>query len=987
MSSRQVHQLEETEKASGILGLPPGVTLETETLPSSNHGTSRHGFTFSVGPLRQTHQLEEIKRDLEGRSIEAETLTSSKHGTDRVDTVGPLASQKLLASVILLTAAVLSGYAASSAKSDVSALNALLDQAKAHIVLYQADIQSLTLQHADLVSTYESTIYDAQLAFNRSLTDTQSAYKAELAEVKLQYDEIKLEYAAFVSNSQLALNRSLADTQSAYKAELAEVKLQYDEIKLEYAAFVSNSQLALNRSLADTQSAYKAELAEVKLQYAALVSAFASSIYDAQLGFNNTLKLKQDVNSAIILTLDQVNQVEHEILSFNQSYPYPWEIEAETKTHAQALNTVVGKLYGCEYRQVGCCYTTVQLVPTNGAKSWEAFRIGNVTYLLVANTFDGSTYLVNSVLYRVDQRQPASPLVQVQNIPTKGAYDWEAFQIGGVTYLIVANHYDGSTYLVNSVLYRFDQRQPASPLVQVQTIPTKGAQCWEAFQIGNVTYLIVANHYDGSTWLLNSVLYRFNEGEPASPLIQVQTIPTKGAQDWEAFQLGNVTYLIVANYYDGSTYLVNSVLYRFDQRQPASPLVQVQTIPTKCAQDWKAFQIGGVTYLLVANHYDGSAYVMDSVLYRFDQGQPASLLVQVQNIPTKSAYDWEAFQIGSVTYLLVANHYDGSTKLVNSVLYRFDQGQSASPLVQVQNIQTKGAFEWEVFQMGNVTYLLVANYYDGSTYLVNSVPISPQASLDLLRNPEWTDVEVYAQYLGPAGSLVTAEKLWNDIGEIIPVEIFHNYYPAARAAAGLTGPVLPPAPSGAPTGTTPAPAGTTPATTLPPTGSSTSAPAGRSSASSSAPVMPGLTPSTPASFSTSGTIATPTTRLTHNVQHKRPLPGFVVFGICMLRASKAPIYVAHRDGGYGVFAGRYLPPSFQLGLLEAGGRALNLDRSTAFSEHFTMKIGNFLQTGMHPIQFISPLSRNALHLINSSAKGFNPEKDTAQPNVKVNLIY
>eukprot|EP00808_Paulinella_micropora_P027399 g26471.t1 len=495
-------------------------------------------------------------------------------------------------------------------QNDVSAL---LDHAKKQIVLYQADIQSLTLQHADLVDTYESTIYDAQFAFNRSLADAQSAYKAELADVKLQYDEIKLEYAALVSNSQLAFNRSLADAQSAYKAELA----------------------------------------EVKLQYAALVSAFASSIYDAQLGFNDTLKLKQDVNSAIILTLDHVNQVEHEILSFNQSYPYPWEIEAETKTHAQALNTVVGKLYGCdrECRQVGCCYITVQLVPTKGAKSWEAFRIGNSTYLLVANFWDGSTYLVNSVLYRFDQGQPASPLVQVQTIPTKDAHDWEAFQIGNVTYLLVANAYDDSTYL---------------------TIPTKCAVDWEAVQIGNFTYLIVANNVDSSTRLVNSVLYRFNEGQPASPLVQVQTIPTNCAVDWEAFQIGGVTYLLVANWYDGSTHLVNSVLYRFDQGQPASLLVQVQNIPTKGAKDWEAFQIGGVTYLLVANNYDGSTCLVNSVLYRFDQGQPASPLVQVQTIPTKCAIDWEAVQIGSVTYLLVANNYDGSNHLVNSVIFSSD---------------------------------------------------------------------------------------------------------------------------------------------------------------------------------------------------------------------------------------------------------------------------------------------------------------------------
>eukprot|EP00808_Paulinella_micropora_P018617 g16359.t1 len=49
----------------------------------------------------------------------------------------------------------------------------------------------------------------------------------------------------------------------------------------------------------------------------------------------------------------------------------------------------------------------------------------------------------------------------------------------------------------------------------------------------------------------------------------------------------------------------------------------------------------------------------------------------------------------------------------------------------------------------------------------------PQASLDLLCNPDWTDTEVYAQYLGPTGSLAAAEKLWHDIGPIIPVTTGH----------------------------------------------------------------------------------------------------------------------------------------------------------------------------------------------------------------------
>eukprot|EP00808_Paulinella_micropora_P022809 g78447.t1 len=36
-----------------------------------------------------------------------------------------------------------------------------------------------------------------------------------------------------------------------------------------------------------------------------------------------------------------------------------------------------------------------------------------------------------------------------------------------------------------------------------------------------------------------------------------------------------------------------------------------------------------------------------------------------------------------------------------------------------------------------------------------------------------TDAEVYTQYLGPTGSLATAEKLWNDIGNVILVTTGH----------------------------------------------------------------------------------------------------------------------------------------------------------------------------------------------------------------------
>ena len=87
--------------------------------------------------------------------------------------------------------------------------------------------------------------------------------------------------------------------------------------------------------------------------------------------------------------------------------------------------------------------------------------------------------------------------------------------------------------------------------VELQSIPTKGALCWEAILIGDRAFLAVANHYDGSTYNINSVIYEYSAS--TNRFEAMQSIPTKGALDWEAILIGDRAFLAVANYYDGST--------------------------------------------------------------------------------------------------------------------------------------------------------------------------------------------------------------------------------------------------------------------------------------------------------------------------------------------------------------------------------------------------------------------------------------------------
>ena len=92
-----------------------------------------------------------------------------------------------------------------------------------------------------------------------------------------------------------------------------------------------------------------------------------------------------------------------------------------------------------------------QRIPTNGALDWEHFTIDGAHYLAVANYRNGDNYNSDSVVY---VRGVNGQFEEFQRIPTSGAYDWKYFTIDGAHYLAVANHYNGNTYNIDSVVYR-----------------------------------------------------------------------------------------------------------------------------------------------------------------------------------------------------------------------------------------------------------------------------------------------------------------------------------------------------------------------------------------------------------------------------------------------------------------------------------------------------------------------------------------------------
>jgi hypothetical protein len=315
----------------------------------------------------------------------------------------------------------------------------------------------------------------------------------------------------------------------------------------------------------------------------------------------------------------------------------------------------------------GDIFVPYQEIATNGATDWESFTIDNDTFLAVAN-YGAWDYdrRYDSVIYKWN----GSGFIEFQRIETFRALDFEAFTIGNDTFLAVANLFH-HVYSDNSVIYKWN----GSRFEEFQFIHTAGNE-WKSFTIGTDTFLAVSKY--GSP----SIIYQWN----GNAFVQYQGISKYDAQGMEIFTIGSDIFLAVA----GLDY--NSIIYKWN----GSSFDMFQKISINGALDWESFVILENTFLAMANFYHD-----ESIIFKWD----GSAFIEYQSIPTNGAYDWERFVIGPHTYLAVANRND------DSVIYRWN----GSMFVAIQSIATHGAFDWESFSIGTDLFLAIANHFDDTT--------------------------------------------------------------------------------------------------------------------------------------------------------------------------------------------------------------------------------------------------------------------------------
>jgi hypothetical protein len=299
------------------------------------------------------------------------------------------------------------------------------------------------------------------------------------------------------------------------------------------------------------------------------------------------------------------------------------------------------------YKWNGSEFIYFQPIPSLGAYGVHSFKINGESFLAVAdaasNYFSNPQHNINSKIYKWN----GTSFSEFQSIATNSAYDWESFSVNGKTYLIVANYFNNSTRLIQSKLYEFN----GSSFEEKQLIPTIGAFDWESFSINNQIFLAVANHGNDSGLIAYSTIYKWDAN--SNSLIPFQNIETKGASSWKSFTINDEFYLAVSNdaccYYSGGVnYNIESKIYKWNGLE----FVEHLSVPTHGAQAWEAFVIDNKTYLAVANIYDAS-YFTDSEIFVFC-GNSAPIANAGPNLATTS----ENQSVISLTGIATDTDYD-----------------------------------------------------------------------------------------------------------------------------------------------------------------------------------------------------------------------------------------------------------------------------------------------------------------------------------------
>lgn len=218
-----------------------------------------------------------------------------------------------------------------------------------------------------------------------------------------------------------------------------------------------------------------------------------------------------------------------------------------------------------KYVQSGGTYAAAgkQALTSTGVHDAEAadFDVDGYPDILLTNYFNDSTRKINAYIYWGSAAGYST--TDRTSLGTLGALRAAVLDLDDDGYLDIAfaNHHDDASYSTNSYVYWGSAAGFSS--ADRTSLATVGARMVVADDLDEDGYgdLIFCNYYSGTTYSVDSYIYW---GSASGYSTGARTgLPTIGCFDAEVADVDNDGWkdVLFANYYDGSTYLVNSYVY------------------------------------------------------------------------------------------------------------------------------------------------------------------------------------------------------------------------------------------------------------------------------------------------------------------------------------------------------------------------------------------------------------------------------------------
>jgi len=239
-----------------------------------------------------------------------------------------------------------------------------------------------------------------------------------------------------------------------------------------------------------------------------------------------------------------------------------------------------------------------QSIPTFAAKQWRHFKIGERTFLALAQGIS---------LDNVTATNPSSSMIfewdgnafrHFQSIPTAWGYNWRHFSISGGHFLAYADH------MLPSTIYRWT----GAAFEPFQTLEGKGGRAFLFFEDKTEAYLTFAKI------LGDTLLYRWN----GTAFVEHQTLSGPGGREFAYLGHKGERYVIQVNFITGTPASPNTALASVIYRLEAGRLNIVGTFPTSGGTDAAAFSIGGRSFVAIAESLTKDVrFRTPSRIYRF----------------------------------------------------------------------------------------------------------------------------------------------------------------------------------------------------------------------------------------------------------------------------------------------------------------------------------------------------------------------------------